>query len=245
MPTFFENVTLYTNKARGFAGKTNQIKSQVFWDSELDHSESRNGNATLAASSFLGATLVTCAALVDPVELATLLAANPILGFGSAGATIASWYITGGLLLGIPALYSFLKSIRLTIIGCLEAREDFGRPCDALELAQKFITIFSDPIVSVLCCVAQAFYALASIALALFCCIPKTQEHFGLKGFKGHMSDVGTAYLDMVAHLTSAALSLFINAIVEKDKDYFIEINLEQGKFSVNGKPYDPALLKF
>jgi uncharacterized protein YdgA (DUF945 family) len=33
--------------------------------------------------------------------------------------------------------------------------------------------------------------------------------------------------------------------IVAQGEDYSIEVNLEQGKFSVNGKPYDPSSLKF
>lgn len=33
--------------------------------------------------------------------------------------------------------------------------------------------------------------------------------------------------------------------IVEKGTDYFIEVNLEQGKFTVNGKPFNEAMLKF
>lgn len=33
--------------------------------------------------------------------------------------------------------------------------------------------------------------------------------------------------------------------IVQSGSDYVIEVNLEQGKFSINGKPFDPAMVKF
>ena len=32
--------------------------------------------------------------------------------------------------------------------------------------------------------------------------------------------------------------------ITSQDSDYVTEVKLEQGKFSVNGKPFDPAMLK-
>ena len=33
--------------------------------------------------------------------------------------------------------------------------------------------------------------------------------------------------------------------VVASGSDYVIEIGLEQGKFTINGKPFDPAMLKF
>ena len=33
--------------------------------------------------------------------------------------------------------------------------------------------------------------------------------------------------------------------IVAQGSDYVTEVNLEKGKFTVNGKPFDPAMLKF
>lgn len=33
--------------------------------------------------------------------------------------------------------------------------------------------------------------------------------------------------------------------IIKKDSDYLIEVGLDQGKFTVNGKPFDPSMLKF
>lgn len=33
--------------------------------------------------------------------------------------------------------------------------------------------------------------------------------------------------------------------IIVQGTDYVIEVSLEQGKFIINGKPYDPSMMKF